>query len=117
MKNKYTSKNKVMIPAPEKTGKRMGHNMTKHTPGKCTCKALCDADGFYQDDEGKFCGSIAFCPLHAAAPELKNELRKLRDYVQVLIEEGRIEFNNDAPMLNEIMEDAEASLAKAEGRL
>ena len=33
MKNKYTSKNKVMIPAPEKTGKRLGHNMTKHTPG------------------------------------------------------------------------------------
>ena len=61
------------------------------TPGPCKCSILEDADGFYQADDGQFCGEISYCPLHAAAPTLLEALKEVMvDYRQCGMQDRQV---------------------------
>lgn len=111
MKNKYISKNKVMISVPEKTGKRMGVlTMSKHTPGKWRLGTRNGERAIYGpkgEEIAVFTGmlfndeELANARLIAAAPELLSACIE----AEVLLKEY--------PVIERMVK---AAIAKAEGR-
>lgn len=70
------------------------------------------------DSRGRFLPGYdeANARLMAAAPEMLETLKDLENVLGCLIEEGRIEWCNNAPIVHGKLEDARAAIEKAEGR-